>query len=133
VEGKLVTDSGRRFDFWFPITVSSDVVELDSSSQFLANGDLVVQEVITNIGQTPLNAQAYAQVPGYPRQQRYLLELGTGQTTIKRFVFPMSSFTGSTKATTARDIAAALVGKTASVGLKQNDGRTLINKSLPLQ
>jgi hypothetical protein len=133
IQAYLTSEGKRRCDFSFPITVSSDIVELDSSSQFLPNGDLVVQEVITNIGQLPLNAQAYAQVPGYPRQQRYLLELGAGQTTIKRFVFPMSSFTGSTKETTPHDIAAALVGKTAAVGLKQIDGRTLINKTLPLQ
>jgi hypothetical protein len=133
VEGRLTSDGGKRYDFSYAITVGSDVVELDSSAQLLANGDLVVQEVITNIGQNPLNAQAYAMVPGFPRQQRYLLDLGPGQTTIKRFVFPAGTYTGATKETTAADIAAALVGKTAAVGLKQNDGRTLINKSLPLQ
>jgi hypothetical protein len=133
IRARFVTDAGQAFDFCSTITITSDTVELDSSSQLLANGDLVIQEVITNISASPLNAQAFALVPGYPRQQRYLLELGPGQTSIKRFVFPMSTFVTATKQTTPADIAATLTNKTASVGLRQNDGRTLITKSLPLE
>jgi hypothetical protein len=133
INGYLLAENNQKYEFTTMILITSDVVELDSSMQLMPNGDLVVQQIITNISQTSLNAQAYAQVPGYPRQQRYLLELAPGQSSVKRFVFPMSTFDGATKDTKPADIAAALTGKTAAVGLKSNDGRTLITKSLPLQ
>jgi hypothetical protein len=133
VQAQLKTDGGQKFDFSCPVAITSDLVELDSSAQLLPNGDLVVQQVITNISAAPISAQAYTMVPGYPRQQRYLLGLNPGQTTIKRFIFPLSTFDNATKQTQPADIAAALAGKTAAVGLRENDGRTLITKSLPLQ
>ncbi len=115
------------------VSVSSDSVETEDFARILPNGDLVVQQMITNIAATPLNTQAYALVPGYARQQRFVLNLAPGQTTIKRFLFPMSTYVDFTPKMTAADIAHALAGKSASLGLRQTDGKTLITKTIPLQ
>jgi hypothetical protein len=148
-------------DLSFPLTVASSLVTIDGFTQLLANGDLVVQQMITNTASTPLNAQAYALVPGYPRQQRFITDLRPGQTAIKRYIFPAGTFTptddppaetphtntpesaGGAPKTAAADsskspapdaaaIARALAGKSAALGVRQPDGRTLLTKSLPL-
>lgn len=99
------------------LTLSSEVVQMEVLAHNMPTGELVLQHMITNVSSQPLNAQAYALVPGMPRQQRFILDLQSGQTTIKRFVF--------------RD-AKGLSGKTAVLGLRQNDGTTLMTKSVSL-
>jgi hypothetical protein len=116
-----------------PISVSSDIVETECFARILPNGDLVVQQMITNISSSPINAEAYALVPGFARQQRFVLDLPPGQSTIKRFLFPMSTYVDFTAKTTPATMAATLTGKVASVGLRQNDGKTLITKTIPLE
>lgn len=100
-----------------PVTLSSEQVQMNALAHFMPTGELVIQHTITNVGTQPLNAQAYALVPGKPRQQRYILDLQPGQTTIKRFMF-----------TDAKD----LVGKNAVLGLRQNDGTNLMTKAINL-
>lgn len=112
----------------FPVTVTSDRVELEGFTQMLDNGDLVVQQMVTNISDRPLDAQAYVLLPGYPRQQRYVSGLAAGQTAIKRFHFPATSYVGANG-----DIATALKGQSATLGLRQNDGKTLLTRTLPLE
>jgi hypothetical protein len=115
-----------------PIAVSSDLVETEGFARVLPNGDLVLQQMITNISSAPINAEAYALAPGFARQQRFVLDLAPGQTTIKRFLFPMSTYVDFTKKTTAAAMITTLTGKLTSVGLRQNDGKTLITKSIPI-
>jgi hypothetical protein len=115
-----------------PVAVSSDLVETEGFARVLPNGDLVLQQMITNISASPLNAEAYALVPGFARQQRFVLDLAPGQTTIKRFLFPMSTYVDFSPKTTAATMTALLTGKVTSVGLRQNDGKTLITKSIPI-
>lgn len=121
----LDQDSAHPMDFATYVTVASDVVDLDATAQWTAptpaspGTDLVIQQVITNTSSTPLNAQAYALVPGLARQQRFIIDLQPGQSTIKRFTFSNADVTD-------------LATKSAAVGIRQSDGKTLVTKSVPL-
>ena len=126
------SDNDPPLNLSVPIAVSSDLVETEGFARVLPNGDLVLQQMITNISSAPINAEAYALVPGFARQQRFVLDLAPGQTTIKRFLFPMSTYVDVTPQTTAANMIATLTGKLTSVGLRQNDGKTLITKSIPI-
>ncbi len=66
------------------------------------------------------------------RQQRFVVNLLPGQTAIKRFIFPMAGNVDATAKTTPAEIIAALSGKSASLGLRQMDGTTLLTKSIPI-
>ncbi len=141
IDGRLSIEGGlsvkaQLLNISAPLTITSDFVEMEGFTQMLDNGDVIIQQMVTNIASAPLNAQAYALLPGYPRQQRYVLSLPPGQTAIKRFVFPASALVrngaGATELT-ANDIARALAGKTATLGLRQNDGQTLLTKTIPLE
>ena len=123
---------GHPLQLSFPVAVKSDSVDTEGFARLLPNGDLVVQQMITNISTVPLNAEAYALVPGYARQQHFVVNLPAGQTTIKRFLFPMSGNVDYTKKMTPADIGALLATKFATVGLRQNTGKTLITKSFAL-
>lgn len=134
----LVTDGdgpgsgGHPLQLSLPVAVKSDAVDTEGFARLMPNGDLVVQQMITNISTVPLNAEAYALVPGYARQQHFVVNLPPGQTTIKRFLFPMSTNVDFTKKMTPADLGALLNGKFASVGLRENNGKTLITKAFPL-
>jgi hypothetical protein len=126
--------NAQQLDLTVAVAVTSDQVELEGFSQMLDNGDIVVQQMITNITNRPLTAQAYVLLPGYARQQRYITDLPAGQTAIKRFTFPATTYVhGGDQPPTAADIANALAGKTATLGLSQRDGKTLITKVIPLE
>ncbi|HVX83956.1 MAG TPA: hypothetical protein VH253_03995 [Phycisphaerae bacterium] len=142
--GRLVHENGGELALACPVAVRSKLVAVDGFCQLQPNGDLVVQQMVTNTAATPLNAQAYALVPGYPRQQRFITDLQPGQTLIKRYVFAASAFTGEDSAAEnrpkpgenqpdARAIADALKGKNATLGVRQTDGKTLLAKTIPLE
>jgi hypothetical protein len=144
IRGRLVNENGGELALACPIAVRSKLVALDGFCQLQPNGDLVVQQMITNTAATPLNAQAYALVPGYPRQQRFITDLQPGQTLIKRYVFAASAFTGDDSAPEngpktgekqpdAPEIARALKGRNATLGVRQTDGKTLLAKGIPLE
>jgi hypothetical protein len=119
IAGRLTVegDAGRSIEVMHPINVASDVVEMECLAHFMPTGELVVLQTITNTSTQPLNAQAYALVPGMPRQQRFVLDLAPSATVIKRFVFPN---------------AAGVAGKVAAAGIRQNDGTTLLTRAVPL-
>ena len=49
--------------------------------------DVVVQQMITNYGEKPIDYTAFSIYPGEARQERLVTNLGPGQTTIKRYRF----------------------------------------------
>jgi hypothetical protein len=130
------SNSAQQLNVSFPIAITSDLVEMEGFTQLLENGDLVVQQMVTNISSAVLNAQAYAVVPGYPRQQRYILSLPPGQTVIKRFTFSPGSLVQGRKGPppgSADEVARLLTGQSATLGVRQNDGTNLLTKVFPLE
>ncbi len=115
-----------------PHSSSSSTVETDGFARLLPNGDLVVEQMITNISPYTLNAQAYALAPGFARQERFVLNLLPGQTIVKRFLFPLASNVNYKSANSPDALAASLTGKTISAGLRQSDGKTLITKNITI-
>lgn len=113
----LEEDLPRSMELLAHTTLTSDEVDMECFAIFAPNGDLVLQQMISNTSNAPLNTQAYALVPGMARQQRFVLDLQPGHTVVKRFTFPG---------------AAALSGKAAAMGLRQPDGKTLLTKAVPL-
>jgi len=95
------------------VVVTSTLVAMDCSAHRQANGDLVLQQTVTNTSNAPLNVQAYAMVPGAARQQHFIISLPPGQATIKHYTFP-----------------GAPRGQPAVLGLRQTDGKVLLTKSV---
>lgn len=49
--------------------------------------DVVVQQIITNYGEKPIDYSAFAVFPGQARQERLVTQLAPGRTTIKKYRF----------------------------------------------
>jgi hypothetical protein len=94
----------------------------------------MIQQVITNTMGVPLDGVAFALIPGFPRQQRYIVGLQPGQSTIKRFTFAPAAYVGPAgTGATPDEIARALEGASTTLGVRQSDGRSLLTKAIPLQ
>ena len=115
----------------FPVAISSQVVEMEGFTQMDANGDLLLQQVITNTSGEVLDAQSYALVAGFPQQHRYVVGLQPHQTTIKRYTFSVKDYVAEKGA--GGTMAKTLIGTAATVGVRQNDGRVLLTKSVPIE
>jgi len=139
VTGQLHLDPGNpsgqnKFDLSAPVSVGSDLIEMEAFCFVQEDGDILLQQVITNTSSTPLNAQAYALVPGFPREQRYVVGLAPHQTTIKRYTFSPSEYIappGIKK--TGLGLATLLAGQVATLGVRQSDGQVLLTKAVPLE
>jgi hypothetical protein len=138
--GRLTLDPGNptgmaQMDVAYPMNVSSQVVEMEGFTRTGEGGDILLQQVITNTSNVPLDAQAYVLIPGFPRQQRYVVGLMPGQTTIKRFAFGAKDYVGAggRGGATAEKMAAELRGASATLGVRREDGQTLLTRSVPLE
>ena len=80
--------------------------------------DVVVQQMITNYGDRPINYTAFAFFPGQPRQERLVTNLGPGRTTMKKYRLTNVDFT-----------------KTAKVraGVKELEGTRILNDEVEIQ
>ena len=131
--------AAQPLDMMTMVTLHSETVETEVFAQIVPDadggggGELVLQQMITNVSAEPLNAQAYALVPGFARQQRFVLELQPRATVIKRFTFPLAQYASRKGPLTAAEALERLHGRSATLGLRQNDGKTLITKSVPIE
>jgi hypothetical protein len=72
-----------------PLSIRLGLPEVGLQSLALRDGaDIVVQQIITNYGETPIDYTAFILCPGVARQERLVNNLGAGQTVIKRYRFP---------------------------------------------
>jgi hypothetical protein len=72
-----------------PLTLRLGLPEVGLQSLALRDGaDIVVQQIITNYGESPIDYTAFVLCPGVARQERLVSNLGAGQTVIKRYRFP---------------------------------------------
>jgi hypothetical protein len=137
--GRLTLDPGNptgmsQVDMAFPVNVSSQLVDMDGFTRVNEGGDILIQQVITNTSSVPLDAQAYVLVPGFARQQRYIVGLLPNQSTVKRFAFSPRDFMGEGPGpVTPALMAQRLLGASATLGVRQNDGQTMLTKSIPLE
>jgi len=81
--------------------------------------DAVVTQLITNTGSEPVSLQAFAQLVGFPRQERLISGLKPGQSVVRRFRFTEA-------AEEARD-------KGVRVGLRESGGPAVLNRLLHIE
>jgi hypothetical protein len=123
-----------RFDFVadqrYVVDISTDMevglhnVVFDATLSLAANPetgkqDAAITMLITNTGNDTLALYAFANLVGYPRQERIVSHLQAGQSIVRRFTFP--------------DAVKAMQTHTVRVGLRETNGPAVLNKSLALE
>jgi hypothetical protein len=105
-------------NFSVPATLKLGLSDVGMQSVALRDGnDVVVQQMISNYGEKPINYTAFAIFPDQPRQERLVTNLDPGTTTVKKYRF--------------KDVHSK--GAKARVGVKELDGVRLLNEEVPVQ
>ncbi|MCE9590906.1 MAG: hypothetical protein K8S99_10315 [Planctomycetes bacterium] len=81
--------------------------------------DAVVTQLITNTGAEPISLYVFAQLLGYPRQERLVPSLKPGQSVVRRFRFEGAD--------------AAVREKGVRVGLRETGGPAVLNRVLHVE
>jgi len=105
--------------FSVPITLNLGLSDVGMQTLALRDGkDVIVQQMITNYGDKPIDYTAFAIFPGQARQERLVTNLGPGRTTMKKYRF------------TGVDIKA---GRVVRSGVKEQVGTRILNEEVPIQ
>ncbi|HEX4124216.1 MAG TPA: hypothetical protein VHY37_05765, partial [Tepidisphaeraceae bacterium] len=106
-------------NFTVPLTLRLGLTDIGMQSIALRDGnDLIVQQIITNYGDNPVDYTAFVICPGNDRQERLVTDLGAGHTTLKRYRF---------KNVTLPD------GAFIRAGMKELQGTRILNEKVPVQ
>jgi hypothetical protein len=109
----------RHFTFSQPLSVSVGLSDVGTQCMAFRDGaDIVVQQMITNYGDQPINYATFASYPGRPRIERLISTLRPSQTAIKRF-----RFTNVPAGPTAK----------IRIGLKEIDGNRILNDEVEIK
>jgi len=109
----------RNPSFTVPLTLRLGLSDVGMQTLGVRDGrDVVVQQMITNYGDRPINYTAFALCPGQARQERLVTELQPGITTIKRYRFANAPFSKNT---------------TVRVGLKELEGTRILNDQIEVR
>lgn len=104
--------------FNVPLTLKLGLSDVGMQTFALRDGDdVVVQQMITNYGDAPIDYDAFAVCPGQARQGRLVQNLGPGKTVMKRYRF------------TRVDSGA----KRVRVGVKEIAGTRVLNDEIEIQ
>lgn len=99
--------------FAVPLTLKLGLTDVGMQTIGLRDGrDIVVQQMVTNYGDHPINYAAFATYPGQARQERVVTDLAPGATTIRRYRFHNVPHTPN---------------GAARVGLKELEGNRILN------
>jgi hypothetical protein len=79
---------------------------------------VIVQQMITNYGDRPIDYTAFAIFPGQARQERLVTNLGAGRTTVKKYRFA--------------DVDPK-AGRVVRSGVKEQVGTRILNEEVPIQ
>lgn len=85
------------------------------------NNDIIVQQVITNYSNRPVNYTAYVSVPGSARQERLVIDLSPGKTVIKKYRFTQVRFPENGSPQVVRS------------GVKETEGTRVLNEQVQIQ
>jgi hypothetical protein len=109
----------RHLTFSEPLAVSVGLSDVGTQCMAFRDGpDVVVQQMISNYGDQPINYTTFASYPGRPRIERLISTLRPGQTTVKRFRFT--------------DIPRGATSK-IRIGLKEVDGDRILNDEVEIK
>ncbi|MGA3065589.1 MAG: hypothetical protein ABSF29_01950 [Tepidisphaeraceae bacterium] len=119
VTASFQVQADRNTAFSVPITLNLGLSDVGMQTLALRdNGDLVVQQMITNYGDRPINYTAFVVYTGQARQERLVTRLGAGRTTIKLYRF--------------KNVRFILNAKVRS-GLRELEGTRILNDEVPVQ
>lgn len=105
--------------FTVPINLKLGLSNVGTQTLALRDGrDVIVQQMITNYGETPIDYTAFVIYPGQARQERLVTQLGPGRTTVKRYRFNNVQIRSETK---------------VRAGVKELDGTRILNDEVPIQ
>jgi hypothetical protein len=111
--------SDKSNTFSVPIVLKLGLSDVGLQTIALRDGhDVVVQQLITNYGDKPINYTAYAIFPGQARQERLVIDLGSGATTIKKYRFQNAVITPNARARS---------------GIKETDGMRILNNEVVVE
>jgi hypothetical protein len=106
-------------NFTVPILVNLGLSDVGMRTLALRDkGDLLVQQMISNYGDKPINYTAFAVYPGQPRQERLVTNLGPGRTIIKLYRFNAVHFIPNAKVRS---------------GLREQEGTRILNDEAAVQ
>ena len=110
----------NNVNFTVPISLKLGLSDVGLQTMALRDGnDVIVQQMITNYGDQPIDYTAFAIYPGQARQEKLVTGLAAGRTTIKRYRF-----------SDAPDTAAAVRVRS---GLKELVGTRILNDEVAVQ
>jgi hypothetical protein len=82
----LQGDGSATFDV--PMKLQLGLSDVGMETMAMRDGeDVVVQQMISNYGDQPINYTAFALFPGQARQERIVANLAAGRTTVKKYRF----------------------------------------------
>ncbi|MGH7213230.1 MAG: NEW3 domain-containing protein, partial [Tepidisphaeraceae bacterium] len=88
IAAEFQVQAEKNSSFTVPITLKLGLSDVGMQTLALRDGkDVIVQQMITNYGDKPIDYTAFSIYPGQARQERLVTNLGAGRTTIKRYRF----------------------------------------------
>jgi hypothetical protein len=119
IRADVSVQSDKNTTFSVPIILRLGLSDVGLQTLALRDSnDVVVQQIITNYGETPINYTAYAIFPGQARQERLVTNLGPGATTIKKYRFTNVPLTPNANARS---------------GIKETDGVRILNNEVAVE
>jgi hypothetical protein len=119
IRADVSVQSDKNNTFSVPIVLKLALSDVGLQTIALRDGaDVVVQQIITNYGEKPINYTAYAIYPGQARQERLVIDLRPGATMIKKYRLPSVAPTPNAKARS---------------GIKETDGVRILNNEVAVE
>jgi hypothetical protein len=119
VEAEFKVQADRNSGFRVAIPLKLGLSDVGMQTLALRDGqDIIVQQMISNYGDKPIDYAAFTMYPGQARQERLVTNLEPGKTTIKRYRFTNVKFAA---------------GATVRSGIKETYGTRILNEEVPIQ
>src|SRR5262249_48944330 len=98
INAQFQVQAETNVSFTLPLTLKLGLSDVGLQTIALRDGrDVIVQQMITNYGEKPIDYTAYAIFPGQARQERLVTNLAPGRTTIKKYRFTDVNFGSGAK------------------------------------
>jgi hypothetical protein len=115
----LQADAVANATFSVPVAVTLGLSDVGTQTLAFRDGDaLVVQQMITNYSDRPIDYTAFVVVPGQARQERLLAGLEPGKTALKRYRFAGVKMPSGGK---------------LRAGVKETDGSRILNEEVEVR
>jgi hypothetical protein len=119
INADFLVQAESNSTFTVPINLKLGLSDVGLQTLALRDGkDLIVQQMITNYGDKPIDYTAFALYPGQARQERLVPNLLPGATTIKKYRFVNVQFQNGAKVRS---------------GVKELDGARILNDEVEIQ